>query len=341
MIYIIDDKRSRQRDYGWDDERFSQYENILTPIWNMDSLAIHRGDMLEENNVILFHESFLSSDDEERNSVINSLKADLKEHAPSLYVTYFSGSKNGRFVDERSCMLPPDVLYTNLITFINKLQEGHLDLKYLAFGENFQLEETIRARLDEVNDSNVGGERVPVNKRILFAVTSEDEIEPPFEIDVTNEWDFFDEDVSDSELNSIVIKWLNDNQYDAIYIPLYFGNVYSDYMGLRLAMHIRMTDTSNRYTPIFIYGVSTYEEVSKNECFEVFKFQSVYLIGADNKSLVDSLTMKSLISENGKDIDRILLNVPSNIGDNHSVANRWAMYRWCDMLKWPGDTPTI
>lgn len=341
MIYIIDDKRSRQRDYGWDDERFSQYENILTPIWNMDSLAIHRGDMLEENNIILFHESFLSSDDEERNSVINSLKADLKEHAPSLYVTYFSGSKNGRFVDERNCMLPPDVLYTNLITFINKLQEGHLDLKYLAFGENFQLEETIRARLDEVNDSNVGGERVPVNKRILFAVTSEDEIEPPFEIDVTNEWDFFDEDVSDSELNSIVIKWLNDNQYDAIYIPLYFGNVYSDYMGLRLAMHIRMTDTSNRYTPIFIYGVSTYEEVSKNECFEVFKFQSVYLIGADNKSLVDSLTMNSLISENGKDIDRILLNVPSNIGDNHSVANRWAMYRWCDMLKWPGDTPTI
>ena len=71
MIYIIDDKRSRQRDYGWDDECFSQYKDVLTPIWNMDSLAIHRGDMLEENNVILFHESFLSSDDEERNSVRN------------------------------------------------------------------------------------------------------------------------------------------------------------------------------------------------------------------------------------------------------------------------------
>lgn len=341
MIYIIDDKRSRQRDYGWDDKRFSQYNNILTPIWNMDSLAIHRGDMLEDNNVILFHESFLSSDDEERNSIINSLKADLKEHASSLYITYFSGSKNGRFVDERNCMLPPYVLYANLVTFINKLQEGHLDLKYLAFGENFQLEETIRSRLNEVNDSNVGGERVPINKRILFAVTSEDEIEPPFEIDVTNEWDFFDEDVSDSELNSIVIKWLSNNQYDTIYIPLYFGNVYSDYMGLRLAMHIRMTETPNRYTPIFIYGVSTYEEVCKNECFEVFKFQSVYLIGADNKSLVESLTIKALSFENGRDIDRILLNVPSNIGDNHSVANKWAMYRWRSMLKWPGDTPAI
>ena len=341
MIYIIDDKRSRQRDYGWDDERFSQYVKILTPIWNMDSLSIHRGDMLEDNNVILFHESFLSSDDEEKNSVINSLKKDLAEHASSLYVAYFSGSKNGRFVDEKCCMLPPDVLYTNLISFINKLQEGNIDFKYLAFGENFQLEEAIRDRLDEVNDSNVGGERVPINKRILFAVTSEDEVEPPFEIDVTNEWDFFDEDVSDAELNSIVIKWLGIVQYDALYIPLYFGNVYSDYMGLRLAMHIRMTETPNRNIPIFIYGVSTYEEVSNNECFEVFKFPSVFLIGADNKSFVESLTMQTPISENGKEIDRIFLNVPSNIGDYHSIANRWAMYRWSDMLRWPGDTPEI
>lgn len=341
MVYIIDDKRSRQQDYGWDDVRFSQYNDIIIPIWNMDSLAIHREEMLLDNNVILFHESFLSSDDEERNSVINSLKSDIVEHAYSLYVAYFSGSKNGRFVDERSCMLPPDVLYTNLIIFINKLQEGDIDFKFLAFGENYQLEEEIRNKLEEVNDSNVGGEKVPVNSRVLFAVTSEDEIEPPFDIDVTSEWDFFDEDISDIELDSIVLQWLSNIQYDTLYIPLYFGNVYSDYMGLRLAMHIRMTETPNRDVPIFIYGVSTYEEVSRNECFEVFKFSSVYLIGADNKSLIDSLNKFIPSYGTGREINRILLNVPSNIGDNHSVANRWAMYRWCDMLKWPGDIPKI
>lgn len=341
MIFIIDDKRSRQQDYGWNDERFGQYEDIITPIWNLESLVAFREKLLEKDNVILFHESFLASDDEERNNIINSLKTDLADHASSLFVTYFSGSKNGRFVDERSCMLPPDVLYTNLTTFIKKIQEGIIDFKYLAFGENYQLEESIRNRLEEVNDSNVGGEKVPVEKRVLFAVTSEDEIEPPFEIDVTNEWDFFDEDVSDIELNSIVLDWLSNTQYDSLYIPLYFGNVYSDYMGLRLAMHIRMTDTPNRYVPIFIYGVSTFEEISNNECFEVFKFPSVYLINADNKSLIHSLSVKSSISDNDKVINRILLNVPSNIGDNHSVANRWAMFRWCDMLKWPEDIPQI
>ena len=86
MVYIIDDKRSRQQDYGWDDVRFSQYSDIIIPIWNMESLAMHRGEMLLNNNVILFHESFLSTDDEERNSVINSLKIDIAEHASSLYV---------------------------------------------------------------------------------------------------------------------------------------------------------------------------------------------------------------------------------------------------------------
>jgi len=341
MIYIIDDKRSRQQDYGWDDERFSQYEDIITPIWNLESLVSYTEKMLEKDSVVLFHESFLASDDEERNNVINSLKTDLAEHSSSIFITYFSGSKNGRFVDDRSCMLPPDVLYTNLITFINKIQEGIIDFKYLAFGENYQLEKSIRNRLEEVNDSNVGGEKVPVDKRVLFAVTSEDEIEPPFEIDVTNEWDFFDEDVSDIQLNSIVLDWLSNIQYDSLYIPLYFGNVYSDYMGLRLAMHIRMTDTPNRCVPIFIYGVSTYEEISNNECFEVFKFPSVYLINADNKSLIHSLSIKPSVSDNDRVINRILLNVPSNIGDNHSVANRWAMFRWCDMLKWPGDVPQI
>lgn len=37
MIYIIDDKLSRQSDYGWTIERFSKYSNIET-INNLVSL---------------------------------------------------------------------------------------------------------------------------------------------------------------------------------------------------------------------------------------------------------------------------------------------------------------
>lgn len=66
MIYLIDDKRSRQQDYGWNKERFSQYTDTITPIWNMESLIENREKMLEDNSVILFHESFLSTSADDR-----------------------------------------------------------------------------------------------------------------------------------------------------------------------------------------------------------------------------------------------------------------------------------
>ena len=342
MIYIIDDKRSRQRDYGWDEDRFKEYEGLVMPIWSIEAFTENQQSMLMEGNVILFHESFLLSNEDDKNQIINSFKVALKDLSSSLYIAYFSGSKNGRYVDDNICMLPPDVLYTNLYIFIKKIQNGEKNFEYLAFGENYKTEELIRRRLEEVNDANVGGEKHLAGKNIFFAVTSNDEVEPPFEdVKIVNGWDFFDENVSDSELDGLVQNWFNETKYESIYLPLYFGNVYSDNLGLRLAMHVRLTDTVNKGVPIFIYGISSYQDVCDNECFEVFKFSSVYLIGADNKSLSDSQKTDLYGCNIQKDIKRILLNVPSNIGDTHSVANRWAISRWCDMLKWKNEMPNL
>ena len=58
MIYIIDDKRSRQQDYGWNDERFQLFANIVIPIWDTESLIKYQAQILEPGNIILFHESF-------------------------------------------------------------------------------------------------------------------------------------------------------------------------------------------------------------------------------------------------------------------------------------------
>lgn len=335
MIYIIDDKRSRQRDYGWDEERFMLFADIVIVIWDIESLIKYRSQILEPGNIILFHESFSISEKDDSNKMINSFKSELelRKEAMTSYIAYFSGSKNSRYVENNSCSLPPDVLYSNLEVFIKKAQNSIIDFKYLAFGENFQKEEYIRHKLDQINTTNVGGKRVYTERNIFFAVTSEDTIEPPFEdVETIEGWDFFDEDISDVELDKLVKQWFNDTKFDSIYIPLYFGNVYSDYMGLRLAMHIKLSNTQNQNTPVFIYGVSSYQDIRFNECFEVLKFSSVYIIGADNNSLIDSLSYYRNPHKDLKEIDRITLKVPNNIGDNHSVANQWAVYRWKDML---------
>ena len=338
MIYIIDDKRSRQSDYGWNENKLSIFKNEIIPIYNFEDLVKNKEGMFENDNIILFHESFLASNDNNKTDEIELFKKSLDNKSNIIYRVYFSGSKNSRYVEERLCMLPPDVMYSNLDLFISKMKIGYINLNYLAFGENFGIEEQIRNKLTLVNIQNVQGVKMHVDKNIFFAVTTDDTVEPPFEnIDITKDWDFFEKNISDNELDGFVRQYLQNEQFEAIYIPLYFGSSYSDYMGLRLAMHIRLTESPNQYSPIFIYGVSKHEDLLENCCYDILKFSSVFLLYADNESFKESLNLNLSRHETSDDIDKIVLNIPDNIGDNHSVANKWAMYRWLDMIKWDSE----
>lgn len=326
MIYIIDDKKSRQKDFGWSEERFETNSVDITPIWSIEELNEKKEAILQDGNIVLFHESFFSSESADKSAEIESFKRELTENANNLYITYFSGSKSGRKVEDRVCMLPPDVLYSNLEVFIDKLRAGDLSFRYLAFGENYQIEEILRERLDKINDENVEDDKVSVSGNIFFAATSDNtEVEPPFDnIEITRDWDLDlqDKDITDQDLDGLVNDWFNETKYDIIYIPLCFGSSLSDYMGLRLAMHIRLTSTPNQTTPIFIYGVATHEEMKQNYCFDILKTSTVRLIGCDNASFIASIKSEMPECDLAKEIKHIHLELPSNIG-SHSLANQW------------------
>ncbi len=326
MIYIIDDKRSRQKDFGWDKMRFGLYSKNIVPIWSIEELRELQETILHEGNTILFHESFCSSEEANTRDIIKAFKSDLRDKSETLYITYFSGSMGARYVGNNRCNLPPDILYSNLEIFINKLIEGDHNFKYLAFGENFEIEESLRDRLDQINDDNIGGEKISVSNTIFFATTSDDtEVEPPFDnIDIKRDWDlnFRDNPISDQDLDKLVMDWFMETKYDAIYIPLCFGKILSDFMGLRLAMHIRLTSTSNQLTPVFIYGVAAHEEIKQNYCFDILKTSTVRLISCDNDSFIRSTQIGLSECNIAKEIGFIHLDMPSNIG-GHSLANQW------------------
>ena len=329
MIYIIDDKTSRQKDFGWCKERFEAYSDnkiTITPIWSIEELNEKKEAILQDGNIVLYHESFFSTENADKTAIIESFKRRLIENANNLYITYFSYSKSGRYVKEQMCMLPPDILYSNLDVFINKLRAGDLSFRYLAFGENYQIEEILRERLDKINDENVEDDKVSASGNIFFAATSDNtEVEPPFDnIEITSDWDLDlqDKDITDQDLDGLVNDWFLETRYDRIYIPLCFGSSLSDYMGLRLAMHIRLTSTPNQKTPIFLYGVATYEEMKQNYCFDILKTSSVRLIGCDNKSFFASIRSEMPECDLAKEIKFIHLDLPSNIG-SHSLANQW------------------
>lgn len=125
---------------------------------------------------------------------------------------------------------------------------------------------------------------------------------------------------------------------------LCFGPVWSDFLGLRLAMHIRFTETVNRYTPIFIYGVTTeWRQMYKVECADILRTKGVCVISVKQKALADSLCHITQTNEKEfhKDLAGVHMNIPSDIGDNHSVANKWAIHRWLSMIDWEGDEPKV
>ena len=346
MIYIIDDKLSRQNDYGWTIERFSEYSNIET-INNLFSLKEKQDNIFSsEENIILFHESFLNSSDPTVQEVLKELKDNFKKYEGQIPIAYFSGSKSSRWIGEsgKVAMMPPDVLYHNLAIFIDKYINGEFDFKYLLFGKNIQLESSLKEHISEVNDANWGKDQFSISKKVFFAFTESYACESPFSnAYINSNCDFYSQTISDEDLNKLTTEWFANTENDAIYIPLCFGQTLSDFMGLRLAMHIRLTETKCQYKPIYIYGEATIEDIKNNDCFDALKFSGVSLIHCDYDSMKHSIENNPSQNKDeiSKDILNIKLDIPTNIGDNHSVANQWAIYRWKEMFQWNNEEPEI
>jgi hypothetical protein len=142
-------------------------------------------------------------------------------------------------------------------------------------------------------------------------------------------------------------EWMNDivksieNSCVNIFIPLCFGSILSDYLGLRLAVHFRTSMTKNILSNIYLYGTESIETVLSNEYSLIFKTKGVFLIDYNLSVLQKYAETKDVIldkSELINELDKLQLKVPGNLYDNHSVANIWGMYR---LLELEGINPTL
>lgn len=330
MIYLIEDKTSRRNDYGWSDKRIEQHKGVIRIIDCVSDLLDNAEAILTIDNVLLYHESFA-------NAVDYSLKNDISiflhnVQKKGIKIAFFSGSKSQRSLDGNICNLPPHVMYANLEYFINMHLTGDSDFRYLLFGKNPELEDKLRHAIIRANTSNVEAEKLETSKELFFYIASDESLEPPYENIVIN--DSFDFDCDDTSLSNTINQDLNIKKYDGIYIPLCFGETLSDFMGLRLAMLIRCTKSPNKLTSIVIYGEADYQDMISNECFDILKMPGIYYTKSDYDSIKNVSQLLADISESEYNIglNCINLNIPSDIGDNHSVSNKWAIHRWAHAL---------
>ena len=339
MIYLIDDNQKRQQDSGWGDNKFEQYKEFIHPIYRLSEVTDDLRNELfrNENNVILFHESFFENFENKQANDVNDIRNKLEKlsnEKSTRYYVIFSGSNSERKLNENntSASIPVHILYNNLEIFIKQFQNSNeYILKYLLYGTNPDIEPFL---LEELNKSNrlfiedILNITNEVNDYFFFR--SKLDVNPISE----NHTTIFNKD-SEFGFHNIINNRLSKIEYKGIFIPLCFGNSLSDFNGLRLATEIRCTNTINQCTPIFIYSFVRMEYLLQNECFNILKTKGVELVDYGKKafqyaaiSKTSSLTTYELLEE----IKKLELQPPKNYLDNHSIANEWAIHQWAKTI---------
>jgi len=330
MIYLIDDKKHRQtKDFGFSNEKLKEFNDLLEPIYDLENL---KNDIFDENNIVLFHESFIIPNNSNEHANIKTKLEEYAQNNKGFSLVLFSGGNITRSIDNNQALLPVDIVYQNLELFIKKVKEGTKDLNYLAFGENHKIEsEIILKQENALKEIEKEPANIP-NSENLFIKPDVNYIQDP--ILNTDEVIIYGEN-TDLEFTQLINENLNLKTYDNIFIPICFGETLSDYNGLRLATHIRCTDSKNQLSRIFLYGFLKIDYLYENDYFNIIKTKNVELVDFSKLAFERACKAENAFftkKDLPKEIKKLNLNYPKNYIDNHSIKNEWAIYQWTKIL---------
>lgn len=252
MIYIFDDKVSRQKLYDWTEERFELWKDSIVRITNYsDFIQLKQSNIFENGNIILYHESFATCVpyEERRNyQSFHNMVLD-SSNCEGVNRVIFSGTITSRAINDNIAHVPVTDMYANLECFLEHHREHDTDFKYLLWGEEYQIEQKLLDLIEELSNEIYEGDIEANCSNVFFATAQKYGIDAPSD-DCIQEKLWLSK-VTDEDLDSYIREWFCESEYDALYIPLCFGKILSDYNGLRLATHIRCTKSINQNKPIY------------------------------------------------------------------------------------------
>ena len=141
----------------------------------------------------------------------------------------------------------------------------------------------------------------------------------------------FQEKTIDESMDDFV-KSVFSEDYDLVYLPAVSGQVYTDFLGIRLLYHIRFTQSigNNRLVPLIIYSSDSFYDIAVNtELYPILLTPNTYLKEINSNLLDPPYKYQKLTShELRQDVaQKIHLRLPSSYYDNHSIANEWGAYQ--------------
>lgn len=331
MIYLIDDKNLRQKDFGWSEEKFAHFSSIIKPLYKIEDITQIGEDLYLDNNIILYHESFLDFTSNKDKALKQREKlTKIAATSPRLSVAFFSGSQGARSLNENIAYIPVSTLYQNLEILVQQHSQGSIELKYLLFGENPKIEEDLNQKLIQAN-REIEEDIIELTGKTLFFHPDEDFIQNAILEAQTEE--IYSE--KDFDLTETVLNLLSEKEYNNIFVPLCFGQTLSDYNGLKLATHIRCTPTKNQLKRIFIYGFVGLDYLLEHEYFNILKTKNIHLVPYSKKAFgkaANTYFDKFKLEELSKEIKKLKLDPPLNYADTHSIANEWAIHQWAKKI---------
>lgn len=155
MIYLIDDKKSRQDLLDWNQIKFEKFNSILKAVYSFNQIEKEKlntkGKIYTTDSIILFHESFFDHIDNSHKKESDIIRNELYDWADknNVPLILFSGSNNTRSINGKRVSLPVKLLYQNLELFVNSILNNddiEKSLKILLFGEKFNLEEVLQLK---------------------------------------------------------------------------------------------------------------------------------------------------------------------------------------------------
>lgn len=335
MIYIIDDNISRQKNSGWDQNRLFKYRKFVKAIHSIQDLSKQAKSEIfySKNSVILFHESFFDNPKNKTDKDVNDIRNNLSNYnyeKNNYYYVSFSGSNKERILKNRSASIPVSILYQNLEIFIEHYKNNNIDLKYLLYGKNIEIEPKLLIDL-KISKKNYIEDKLSIINDLndVFFFRSRQDINPPF----TNHNTILNKETG-RILGEKIDTSLSDVGYNKIFVPLCIGNSLSDFNGLRMATLIRCTKSKNQLAKIYIYSFINpgdyMHELIEHECFDIIKTKYVELIGYSKKDFLEAANSESKalkIEDIQSEMMKLNLPIPENHEDNHSIANEFGIYQ--------------
>lgn len=156
-----------------------------------------------------------------------------------------------------------------------------------------------------------------------------------FDVDMDKDVDeYIDDKLRDQAIRSKILE------SDLLFIKLSLSNSYLEFLGLRVATHIRLTESLGEKSliPIIFVGEETYEFVAKFAPeASIFFTKGVYLIQDSKAGYEHATTMFGLQSIKPAEsisqvVNRLNIQPPAGHGSHHSITNEWSVLRWAKSL---------